>query len=392
MALIREYTALADVTMVDSVKAAVASFDHKQPDLIVAPTLLSPEDSDQLTSHVKWQADPHVQMLTIPALDMLREALPEENRRFRFFKRRRPLSLGLQYDPGMVGRQIADRLERALALREEKGTSLDVRALVRRPAPAQPVALQPVRNTLPVPIGASASFRSRAARTPQRGPWLWAVRMPWGTDVELVNISRTGVLLETASKVTPGVTLELHVNGMGQNRTVKARFIRSGIARVDRVGVRYHAAAQFEEPLDILAPGDEPLDRLAARAEPKAMPVATAQSLADLFATVMSDTSQSEDGCTRFARGLRELVRARHVFVRPTPIVPDRDCESIFFRVNGDDRSGMILQVLFDRNRSVTTTEFRLLKAATGLASALLEMEDLSTDARLPKGQLAEVA
>ena len=380
MAIIRDHTSLADVTMVDSVKAAIASFNHKQPDLIVAPTLLSPEESDQLTSHVKWEADPHVQMLTIPALDMLRAAAPETTRRFAFFRRSRPVSLGLQYDPGIVGRQIAERLERAVTLREEKGTSLDIRALVRRPAP--PVVDQPSLSTLPVPV-AAGKFRERAARTPQREPWLWAVRMPWGADVELVNISRTGLLLEVASKVTPGVTLELQLNGMGQHCTIKARFVRSEVARVDRLGVRYHAAAQFEEPLEILAPGPEP----------SAIPQASPQRLVDLFATAMADRSQSEDACTRFARGLCGLVHARDVLVRPTPIAPGHDCESIFFRINGDDRSGMILQVLFDRNRSLTTAEFRLLKAATGLASALLELEGISVGhTRMARHPLARVA
>jgi len=374
MALIRDYTTLADVTMVDSVAAAIASFNDKQPDLIVAPTLLSLEDSDQLTSHVKWEADPHVQMLTIPALDMLRESEPEVRRRFAFFRRRRPLSLGLQYDPGMVGRQIAERLERAVTLREERGTSLDIRALVRRPAA---VAFEPVRSTLPVPFGATAKFQNRAARTPQRGPWLWVVRLPWGNDVELVNISRTGVLLETASRLTPGMILELQLNGMGQNRTVMARFVRSEVARDDGSALLY----------------DDPFDRDAYRATPMVIASVTPQSLTDLFSTVMSDRSQSHDACNRFARGLGELIGARDVLVRPTPIVPDRDCESIFFRVNGDDRSGMILQVLFDRNRSVTTTEFRLLKAATGLASALLELDAIRVDERRSTRRLlAEVA
>jgi hypothetical protein len=390
MALIRDYTTLADVTMVDSVAAAIASFNDKQPDLIVAPTLLSLEDSDQLTSHVKWEADPHVQMLTIPALDMLRESEPEVRRRFAFFRRRRPLSLGLQYDPGMVGRQIAERLERAVTLREERGTSLDIRALVRRPAA---VAFEPVRSTLPVPFGATAKFQNRAARTPQRGPWLWVVRLPWGNDVELVNISRTGVLLETASRLTPGMILELQLNGMGQNRTVMARFVRSEVARDDGSALLYHAAAQFEEPLDMLVADDDPFDRDAYRATPMVIASVTPQSLTDLFSTVMSDRSQSHDACNRFARGLGELIGARDVLVRPTPIVPDRDCESIFFRVNGDDRSGMILQVLFDRNRSVTTTEFRLLKAATGLASALLELDAIRVDERRSTRRLlAEVA
>jgi hypothetical protein len=135
--------------------------------------------------------------------------------------------------------------------------------------------------------------------------------------------------------------------------------------------------------LDILVPG-------AAAAE---IPSANPGSLIELFSTTMSDTNPSEDACTRFTRGLRGLIGARDVLVRSTPMVPGHDCESILFRLNGDDRSGMILQVLFDRNRSLTTAEFRLLKAATGLASALLELEGISVDqARSRTQQLVQVA
>jgi CheY-like chemotaxis protein len=372
MALIREHV-LADVTMVDSVKEAVASFEQRQPDLIVAPALLSPEDSERLNSHVKWHADPHVQMLTIPALDMLRESAPEDSRRLGFFGRRRPLTLGLQYDPSIVARQIADRLDRALALREEGGR--DLRPLLRKQEAC--VVVSTVEAGHSRPAASRAALRDRAERLPQCGPELWVVRLPWGTEVDMVNISRTGVLLESGSKLTPGVTLELQLRGMGQSRIIPARFIRSEIARVDRLGVRYHAAAQFEQPLDLLASRTE------------STPTSTPRSLAELFSAVVGDSNQPEDVSLRFARGLRGLIGARDVLIRPTPIVPGHDCESIYFRVNGDDRSGMILQILFDRDRALTTGEFRLMKAATGLASALLELRQASIGDNRP---LAEVA
>jgi len=354
MALIREHV-LADVTLVDTVKDAIASFERRQPDLIVAPTLLPAEDSDRLNEYVKWHADPHVQMVTISALDMLLEAPSEAPRRVGFFRRRRPLSLGLLYDRSIVGRQIADALDRALTQREERGSTLDVRPLIRPQAPLLVEAVE---------VGASATLaalRERAERIGQRAPWVWAVRMPSGAEVELVNISRTGLLLESASKMSPGVTLDLQLSGMGQTRVVMARFVRSGIARVGRFGVRYQAAAQFEEPLAMLG----------SRAE--ATPEAAPQLLAELFTTVMSGLNSEEDSSIRFAQGLRGLIGARDVVIRPTPIAPDHDCESIYFPVGGND--GMILQVLFDRHHALTTVEFRMLKAATGMASAVLELK-----------------
>ena len=250
-----------------------------------------------------------------------------------------------------------------MTLREEQPR--DLRPLLRKQEAI--VIANTVHEAPPRPAATAAALRHRAERMPQREPQLWVVRLPWGTEVDMVNISRTGVLLESGSKLTPGVTLELQVKGMGQSRIIPARFIRSAIARVDRLGVRYHAAAQFEQPLDLLSSRTE------------STPTATPRSLAELFSAVVGDSNEPDDASIRFARGLRGLVGARNVLIRPTPIVPDHDCESIYFRVNGDDRSGVVLQILFDRNRALTTGEFKLMKAATSLAAALLELQQTST-------------
>jgi hypothetical protein len=343
----------------------------------VAPALLPAEDSDRLSEHVKWHADPHVQMVTISALDMLREAPSEEPLRFAFFRRRRPLSLGQQYDPSMVGRQIADALDRALTRREQRGATFDRLPLVRQPMTPLLAELAQVASATSASEG---NFRERAERTPQPGMSLWGVRMPGGAEAELVNISRTGLLLECASKVSPGATLEVQLLGMGQNCVVMARFVRSDIARVDRLGVRYHAAAQFAEPLALLRP----------RAE--STPTATPQSLAELFTTVVSGLNSQEDSSLRFAQGLRGLIGACDVLIRPTPIAPDDDSESFYFRIGGNDQSGMILQILLDRHRGLTAAEFRMLKAASGMALAVLELKRASThDRRLLSAPSAEV-
>ena len=117
------------------------------------------------------------------------------------------------------------------------------------------------------------------------------------------------------------------------------------------------------------------------------------QPLAELFTSVLSDSNQLEAPSIRFARGLRGLIGVQDVLIRRTPIAPAKDCESIYFRVKGDERSGTILQVLFDRDRALTATEFRLLKAAAGLTSAVLELERESTEnVRSARPAMAEVA
>ena len=184
----------AEITMVDSVKDAIARFAKCQPDVIVTSLLvLSPGDSERLISHVKEHAGSHVQIVTIPALDMLRDAPPEEKPRLGLFRRRGPVSLD-SYDPRMVGKQIADRLERARTLRTEQKSSRDLPRLVK----PETSLMRPAQKAAAAPVGATPQDRRWARRTPHREvPWLWTVKLPWGAEVGLVNISRTGLLVES---------------------------------------------------------------------------------------------------------------------------------------------------------------------------------------------------
>ena len=79
-ALVREHVK-AELVVVASVQAALTSMAERTPDLIIAPTLLSPPDEAELLTYVKQlRSAPYVQMVTVPALDMLVEptATPDE--------------------------------------------------------------------------------------------------------------------------------------------------------------------------------------------------------------------------------------------------------------------------------------------------------------------------
>jgi hypothetical protein len=385
--LIREHVE-ADLTIVESVSAAMAILARQGPDLIVAPTLLSPQDSEQLISHVKLHLAAHVQMLTVPALDMLVEA-PGERKRWLGFFRRRQVHLGLQYDSAIVGAQIADWLERAQTLRAEHDAVLAMCVEATTEVGSTVRASQTDAGATAVAAGdevlvALPDDRRRADRSPKgEVSWLSAVRLPWGLDVHLVNISRTGLLVESSSKVTPGVTLELLLSGPGLKRVVMAHFVRSEVARVDSLGVRYFAAAKFEQPFDLLDPRAEP----AAHSTP-------AQALAGVLATVLAESGHPrEPAQVRFARGLRALIRARDVLVRHAPVAPPDDCESIYFHVKGEGRSRVILQVIFERDRALTASEFGLLKAAASMTAAVIELERSAVETPTPAWtQLTEVA
>jgi len=376
----------ADLTIADSVRAAIAIIAERVPDLILTPPLLSPPDEATLLERVKQlQNAPHLQMLTMPALDMLVEPPIQERRALDVFRRRRERRR-LQYDPRMVGAQIADCLERARAMHTEHEASLihqDWLAMSREPsgepsgepqtailAPGR-VAGEPVVPALDPPGESLEVHRQaddrRCAQRIARGdvPWLSGIKLSWGVEVHLVNISSSGVLVESGSKLTPGSTFELHLTGPGTYLVVEAHFVRSEVARIDARGVRYHAAAAFKKALDFVVPHSA-----------QVTPSSPSRALADLLATVLAESGhQPEPAQVRFARGLRKLVRARDVLVRNAPIAPADDSESIYFHVSGDGRSRAILQVMFERDRALTESEFRLLKAAALLMAAVLELE-----------------
>jgi hypothetical protein len=179
-----------------------------------------------------------------------------------------------------------------------------------------------------------------------------------------VNISSSGVLVETGSKLIPGSTTELHLSGPETNLVVPVRFIRSEVAHIDGRGVKYHAAAAFANELD--------LDR-SRRAAGTASPP---QALAQLLTDVLSQAAEAQDPApARFTRGLRQLVQARNVQIRNTPASSAAGRETLYFDIPGSDRSSSTLEVVFDRNYDVNESEFRLLKAAAYRAAAVLELD-----------------
>jgi CheY-like chemotaxis protein len=387
----------AELTIAESVRAALALLAEQTPDVILTPTLLSPQDSAALTAHVNQLHASYVQMLTIPALDMLAEPPNNEARGVgRGLFRRRPTTLGLQYDPQLVAAQIVHGLERARTLRAEHEARLlepppigqpepEVLALTIRAAATAAAAEIVASGSATQSRSRSSADDRRCARRNTRGdvPWLSAVKLPWGADLNLINISRTGLLVESGSKLTPGITTELHLTGPSTNLLVKARFVRSEVACVNNLGVRYFAAAAFEKELN-----------LAERQREVGKRCTQSQALADLLANVLTESDdQPEPALIRFARGVRRLVRARDVLIRRAPIAPADGSESIYFDLHAPGRPRAVLQVMFDRDRALTQSEFRMLRAASSLANALLELDRPSVESPAARDKaMSEVA
>jgi hypothetical protein len=360
----------AELFIADSVGAAIAQMNHRMPDVVLVPALLSPQDAAVLSEHVKQlQGAPYVQLLTIPAFDMLGEPESSDRRRLGFFRRQAP-SLR-RYDRAMVGSQIADAVERAREARAEYvawlGHQAELEELekiraARRAANAAQGALV-VSGPHSFPVAEASDDRRTALRKPLGDlPWLSNARLAWGAEISLVNISTSGVLLESGSKFAPGSSTDLHLSGPQTNLVVPVRFVRSEIAKIDSMGVRYRAAAAFGQEIDLTGP-------LRARETPATPP----QALAALLETSLRE-SGAEPAHARFVRGVRELVGAREVQLR-AGVSGAAGRESLYFEVPGGDRARGVLHVVFDRNHEVTPAQLKLLKAAALLTAATLEFD-----------------
>jgi CheY-like chemotaxis protein len=376
-ALVREHVK-ASLVVVASVRAAIDAIAEHTPDLIIAPALLSPPDEAELLTHMKGlDTAPYIQMLTVPALDMLVDAPREQSRRPSlsgsvFY--RRPVSPGFQCDRGMVAALIADGLARARELRMEYAARLAFQeAASCAPRDSSLVLVRPGNRDLAEASHAQQLLRDRA-RDERRiafrkglgdVDWLSGIKLAEGPELQLINISSSGVLIETGSKFAPGSTASLQLCGPETNLVVPVRFIRSDVARIDGLGVRYRAAAAFTKEIDLAGPRRD-----------AGQPATPPEALAALLGSVLSAARERpEPAHASFAQGLRQLVGARDVRLAAAGAGSTSGRETLYFDVPGDDRLRATLQVTFDRHHDVTDAEFKLLKAAACLTAAVLELE-----------------
>src|SRR5262249_3767908 len=85
---------------------------------------------------------------------------------------------------------------------------------------------------------------------PAELPWVCSVATPIGLDARVINVSRSGILIESGSKLAHGTIASIHLSGMGMALVVPAHVVRSEVASVEAAGVKYWIAAAFNGQLD----------------------------------------------------------------------------------------------------------------------------------------------
>jgi PilZ domain len=195
-------------------------------------------------------------------------------------------------------------------------------------------------------------------------PWLSSVRLPWGQHLHLLNISSSGMLVESSVRLAPGSQTNFKIRGPGLDLLVRGRVIRSRVAKVDSQGIKYEAAAAFDQPVDMLkAPEEAPADPTT--------------QLAELVATIEAHAERGTSPAARraeFEAGVLELTMAREVRLRDVPVVENDGRESVYFTIPTSDGSPAVLQVTYNANDQPSAEDFEVLTAAANVAASVLPL------------------
>lgn len=381
----------ADVVVVSGVDAALDSIARHVPDLILTSTFLPPSDGARLIDQLRRRDDAtHTQVITTPHfLDAPADAADEgEAGRILPFSRKRAIG-AFHCDPAVLRRQVEEYLEQARALRvaaqdrQQQGlvplTSLvgGFRPLDRwqSPRPSTSLLLPTARDvraltaTIQMPSDRRRAMRRRAADLAGQ----WGVRLTPDGDASIVDISRTGILLETSTKLSPGSLIDLEVLGVEDSLAVGARLIRSeAVGAGGGHDVKYRVAAMFSREVDLFSGTVNPVVAAAAAAT-----VHTPRALADLLGRVLANANWASNGASlraAFEDEIRALVRAKEVRIRAVPMRTAGGCQSLYFNIPSQTETAYGLHIVFERGYRPTSAEFRLLKAAASLAAVILDL------------------
>lgn len=355
---------------------AITAIERQLPDLVLTSSFLSEDGVRTLTAYFKARPDTsHVPIVITPQLEGTQSASPPPSR-FAWLRRSHNVSVLCQADAFLE--QIGEYLEQARTVRAVREAERDViTATSFDLKPAEMHLVQKPFHTITLRAGSSAatvtrvSERRRMTRLRQdQLPWLRMARLPWGTDVELVDVSRTGVLVETTSQMRPGTVVDLEFLGKNLSATVPSRVLRTSVSHVDRLGVRYRIAATFTRNLFLIDPVDA--------SEIPLNPMAVGEILARTLADTQGDPGPSGIRA-RFEHEVQRLVPVSTVRIQQTPTTGPVAADSIYFTV--PSASGRaVLQASFDRTRPPSATEFKILKSAAYLAAVLLEFAPFEPD------------
>jgi hypothetical protein len=367
----------AEVLVAPNADDACAVLRTETPDLVLLSAVCPPRAEEQVVSLLKW-LDPYdrVPVLTIPpATRGFDDEDGDETHRGLFARltRKRPAPRPYYYDPGMLVARIGEALREA-----RKRKNLPKPRLALPPKPEADTMLMRVSQTpewertgLMIVPKAAAPLRIERLQV-NRAPRLSMAELPHRVTLatrsgaaRMINVSDSGILFESPLKYTPDTETAISLFGPHAKFDLPARIVRSEAAAVDSLGVTYQTAASFSEERALLTMlGAIPGEVLPPQ-----------QALSDLLVRVTTElyeTGDYDEAQAIFDSFLLQFAGCR-VRLTDSLTEPRDGLESIHFKVSAPTRA--ILEATFDRGHEPSVEDFALLKAATAIASVLLQHE-----------------
>jgi PilZ domain len=97
-------------------------------------------------------------------------------------------------------------------------------------------------------------------------PSITALRLSPGDSVDLVNISRSGILVEGRTRFVPGTRVTVIAEGTFTPTQMKGRVVRCQVSSINGGALRYQSGIQFDQRLDANPAETEPASQAAAPA------------------------------------------------------------------------------------------------------------------------------
>lgn len=250
----------ADVLVADSIESAIDTLEAKRPDVIVTSSLLSPSDDQQLADHLRQAPSlDHLPVLTLPPLVDTHDEHASDGLVSRLFRRRRRQAWPA-YDADAIAARIED------ALQQSKRDAPRYADLWQRPArlllmePDEPAQEEnSLVYTLDADLARFLGIQPQQDRAPRWGrsdlQWLEGIRLTWGANLHLLNMSSSGLLVESGIRMTVGNLEDFEFEDREmRDYVMSGRVVRSDVAAVTSLGVKYVTAAVFDKPFESIGP------------------------------------------------------------------------------------------------------------------------------------------
>ena len=246
----------AEVIVVHSWDDARTALSSQLPDVILISSLSSPADEAKLVQHLReLDSDWDPPVLLVPPIVEEQRSAANSGLRFSLASWRRR-AYWPTYDVDAIRSRITEALRQPRCVRSGRMRLMNDLGGSDRQASGPALT---AKATLPVRTRRSEIHRAWRW-TPAELPWVCSIHTRWGIDASVVNVSRSGVLIESPSRLAPESSIELRMRGSATTLDVPARVIRSEVSAIGIRGVKYRSAAVFDAALQVLSgePGSAP--------------------------------------------------------------------------------------------------------------------------------------